>query len=214
MELPTYIHIVAAGIALIAGTIALMLSKGSDSHKRAGHVFTITMVIMVIPAGFMSYALGKYFDVLSSVFTCYMVLTGLLSFRPNADSQLKAFMGLAALCIVGYLTVEISTQLTGARATDAPVGAGYVFVTVLLLSVWGDLRLLSQPSPRRSLLIRHLWRMNVGFFMATFNLFGVRPHLFPEWMQSSGILVLLAIAPILVMIYWRIRLRLGELVAS
>jgi len=207
MEIPTLIHVGSAGAALIAGSVAVYARKGSSVHIRAGYVFVATMIIMAIPAGLVSYQTGKSFDVLSSLLTCYFVLSGLLAFRSNVKRASIALMCVAGACVAGYLTVEFVTLTAGIRKTDAPIGAGYVFATILALAVWGDIRQLRHSLTQKQTIIRHLWRMSFGLFMATVNFFGVRPHLFPDWMQSSGILVLLAIAPILVMIYWRIKLK-------
>ncbi|MGI9325516.1 MAG: hypothetical protein ACR2PZ_09880 [Pseudomonadales bacterium] len=207
MESSTYIHVGAATLALVAGAVALCARKGAKAHKQSGYVFVASMIVMAIPAGLVSYTTGKPFDVLSSILTCYMVLTGLLAFRMSAKRASIALMSLAGLCISGYVAVEIGTIVTDVRDTDAPVGAGYVFATILGLALWGDFRGLSQSLSPQQVRIRHLWRMSFGLFMATGNLFGVRPHLFPDWMQDSGVLVLLAIAPLLVMVYWRFRLR-------
>jgi len=209
LEISTLVHVGAAGIGLIAGGIAVSIRKGSGAHKRLGYVFVATMIIMAIPAGLVSYQAGRPFDVLSSLLTCYFVLSGMLAFRPNQKKATTALMCLGVLCVTGYLAVEIGSKLFDVRGTDAPIGAGYVFATILALAVRGDVKQLTQPLSGRQATVRHLWRMCFGLFMATANLFGVRPHLFPEWMQSSGLLVLLAIAPLLVMAYWRVRLRVA-----
>ena len=207
------VHIAGGLVGILAGTAAASFKKGTALHKYAGYLFILAMTVMAVPAGWISYLDGKPFDVLSSVFTLYMILTGLLTFRASTGFASVALMSLATLCIAGYLWLELATQVTGHRATDAPVGAGYVFATILVLALWGDVtnrrRVLSkQKLTNQKLLVRHLWRMNTGFFMATFNLFGVRPHLFPEWMQSSGLLTLLALSPLLLMAYWAWRVRI------
>ena len=208
---PVFVHIAGGLVGILAGTAAASFKKGTARHKHWGYLFILAMTVMAVPAGWVSYLDGKPFDVLSSVFTLYMILTGLLAFR--ASTGFAALMCLATLCIAGYLWLELATQITGHRATDAPVGAGYVFATILVLALWGDVtnrrRVLSkQKLTKQKRLVRHLWRMNTGFFMATFNLFGVRPHLFPEWMQSSGLLTLLALSPLLLMAYWAWRVRI------
>ena len=210
---PVLVHIAGGLVAILAGTAAAGFKKGTTRHKYAGYLFILAMTIMAVPAGWISYLDSKPFDVLSSVLTIYMIITGLLAFRASTGCASLALMCLAMLCIAGYLWLELATQITGNRATDAPLGAGYVFATILVLALWGDLttrrRLLSkQKLSRQKLVVRHLWRMNTGFFMATFNLFGVRPHLFPEWMQSSGLLMLLAFAPLLLMAFWTWRVKM------
>ena len=146
------VHIAGGLVGILAGTAAASFKKGTARHKRWGYLFILAMTVMAVPAGWISYLDGKPFDVLSSVFTLYMILTGLLAFR--ASTGFAALGCLATLCIAGYLWLELATQITGHRATDAPVGAGYVFATILVLALWGDLatrrRVFSkQELPRR-----------------------------------------------------------------
>ncbi|MEM7077567.1 MAG: hypothetical protein AAF513_02960 [Pseudomonadota bacterium] len=202
----TIIHIAGGILALLMGAVALTLRKGGARHRQTGLWYTAAMVVMALPGGILSYVLGKPFDVLSSLVALYMALTGWLAFAPPVKPTIYAMQGGAMLCLCGYLAVEVYGQQTGVRSTDAPPGAGYVFAGILALALLGDTRL-HRPCTRRQITRRHLWRMNFGLFMACASFFGARPHLFPEWMQTYGILLLLSVAPLGVMAYWQVRLR-------
>ena len=206
MNALTMIHIAGGTIALLAGALALIYRKGGASHRNAGIAFAASMLVMAVPATGMSLAIGKPFDSLSGVLTIYFVLTGVFTYRFEAYRP-GLLMGLGAFCMLGYLGVEIYGSLTGVRETDAPPGAGYVFATLLALALIGDARRLRQAYPYRRAKVRHVWRMSVAFLMATVNIFGVRPHLFPTWLQESGLLILLAFGPLLVMAWWMFVLR-------
>ncbi len=210
MDVPLTIHVSAGAIGLIAGAAALVLGKGSAGHKQAGYIFVTAMIVMAIPGGIISYTGGKTFDALSSLLTCYMVLTGWIAFKPTTKPVLVGLMCMAGVCFAGYLSLELYALIANVRATDAPAGAGYIFATVLALALLGDYKRLRRPYPHRQAKIRHLWRMNFGLLVATVSFFGARPHLFPSWAQASGLLLLLAFAPILVMAYWRFRLMGSE----
>ena len=207
MDLALFAHISGGAIGLLSGVSALSIGKGAGLHKRAGSTFVISMLVMAVSGGVLAYEAGKPFDVLSSWLTSYMVLTGWISFRAAAKRSLKALMWVGGGCMVGYLSVELYAVATAIRATDAPTGAGYVFAAVLGLALIGDYKLLNRSYQSRQKKIRHLWRMNFGLLIATVSFFGARPHLFPQWMQESGVLLLLALAPVMVMVYWQIRLR-------
>ena len=206
-DVALYVHIAAAGIALLAGFAALVAKKGSLVHKKAGRIFVFTMIIMAVPAAGLAHEAGKPFDALAGLVAIYMVLTSMLTFRSISRNASIAITLLAIACFAGYLAVELGALVTGIRAPDAPPGAGYIFASVLGLAVWGDFRRLRKTLPRRQSVIRHLWRMNFALLLATVSFFGARPHLFPEWMQSSGALILLSFAPLLVMAYWRVKFR-------
>ena len=59
-------------------------------------------------------------------------------------------------------------------------------------------------------LARHLWRMCFALFIASASVFLARQQLFPVFMRKTGMLILVSVAPLLVMIYWLIRLRLSD----
>ena len=207
MDALTAIHIAGGAVGLGLGAVAIAAKKGSLLHKKAGWIFTAGMVVMAIPGGWLAYDVGKPFDVMSSLVALYMVLTGWRTFVQTPQREATAAIAVASLCIAGYLAVELYAIFFNVRATDAPPGAGYVFATILVLSLLGDFRFKQGAYQRRKLVVRHLWRMNFGLFMATASFFGARPHLFPDWMQSYGILALLTFIPLIVMAYWRFKFR-------
>ena len=207
MDSMTVIHVTGGGIALISGALAILLKKGSDAHKRAGYVFVGSMIVMAIPGGILSYMAAKPFDALSSLLSIYMVVTGWITFHEAPKLTSRALACLAGICIAGYLFVELYALYSGVRTTNAPTGVGFVFATILSLALLGDYRYLAGKYVRKQTLFRHLWRMNFGLLMATASFFGARPHLFPQFIQSSGLLILLTFVPIFVIVFWRIKLR-------
>jgi len=42
----TYIHIGAGTLSLFAGTIAMVVKKGSKLHRKAGNIFVVAMLLM------------------------------------------------------------------------------------------------------------------------------------------------------------------------
>ena len=214
MEALTLAHITGGAIGLAMGAAALLLRKGSMMHKRCGTVFCLGMVLMASTGGILAYWVEKPFDVLSSLMTIYFVTTAWATFRELPASLATALSGYGAVCLLGYLSVEIYALQTGMRATDAPAGAGYVFATIIGLAIFGDVKTHQGSYDRRRLSVRHMWRMNFALLVATASFFGARPHLFPEWMQTYGILLGLTLAPLIFMAYWRLRLRVSRAPAS
>lgn len=207
MDLSLIAHVSGGAIGLLAGGMALSVKKGGELHKLAGYTFVAAMTVMAATGGVVSYAAEKPFDVLSSWLTGYMILTAWLAFSAPAKSITIGLMCLGGGCLVGYLAVETYAVVTGVRATDAPVGAGFVFASIMGLALIGDYKSLIEPYARKMQVARHLWRMNFGLLIATASFFGARPQLFPIWMQESGILLILSFAPLTVIAYWKIRLR-------
>jgi hypothetical protein len=83
----------------------------------------------------------------------------------------------------------------------------YVFLgSVALLSVARDIRMLARGSVsgiRR--IARHLWRMCFALFIAASSIFLARQQIFPALLRKTGILFLLSILPLILMIFWLVR---------
>ena len=54
---------------------------------------------------------------------------------------------------------------------------------------------------------RHLWRMCFAFFIAAGSIFLARQHLFPTILRKTGTLYLLTFMPLILMVFWLIRIR-------
>jgi len=54
---------------------------------------------------------------------------------------------------------------------------------------------------------RHLWRICFAFFIASASIFMARAHLFPAIMRRTGTLYLLSFFPLIMMMFWLIRIR-------
>src|SRR5262249_38453034 len=83
--------------------------------------------------------------------------------------------------------------------------------SVVLLAVIGDIRMLMRGGIAGTQRIaRHLWRMCFGWFVASGSIFLARPHLFPVWMRKSGALYFLTVLPLLLLVFWMVRVRAGS----
>ena len=99
----------------------------------------------------------------------------------------------------------------GGLKYDYPPGPYFFMGSVALMAGVGDLRMIVRQgiagAPR---LARHLWRMCFALFIASGSVFLARQRLFPVFMHKTGMLIFLSVAPLLVMIYWLIRMRLSH----
>jgi len=59
-------------------------------------------------------------------------------------------------------------------------------------------------------IVRHLWRMCFGLFIASASVFIARPHLFPAILRRTNVLLLLGVLPLLFMVFWFLRVRFGN----
>src|SRR6202047_3091538 len=78
----------------------------------------------------------------------------------------------------------------------------------LLLAAAGDIRMLVRGAVfgvKR--IVRHLWRMCFGFFIATGSFFLGQQQVFPAWLRGSSVLFIPALLPLVLLIFWLFRVR-------
>ena len=91
-----------------------------------------------------------------------------------------------------------------------PVQALYLATAVAALAAALDLNMILRGGLSGAARVaRHLWRMCVALFIATGSFFLGQQQVFPAALRGSPILLLLALAPLAVMIFWLLRVRLG-----
>jgi hypothetical protein len=81
--------------------------------------------------------------------------------------------------------------------------------TVMLLAAAGDVRMLVRGGVFGvQRITRHLWRMCFGLFIATGSFFlGQGSKVFPAFVLKSNVLFIPAILPLILLIFWLIRIR-------
>jgi len=80
--------------------------------------------------------------------------------------------------------------------------------SVALLSAAGDVRMLVRGGVFGAhRIVRHLWRMCFGLFIATGSFFIGQPQVFPAFIRKTNLLLVLGILPLILMIFWLIRVR-------
>lgn len=210
------IHFGAGLLALSSGVVAIAVAKGGPSHRRAGMLFVIGMIILgVFAAGIAMYE-RNYGSAFGGTFTAYLVFTAFTTIRPLAGRHAQTIN--VALMLVGsglallQLTFGAMVLNDPTRAPDGvPVPMILFMGTVTLLAVVGDWRLLRAGSitgTRR--LARHLWRMCFGLFIASGSFFLGQMRFLPEPLRILPLLLALAISPLIVLIYWMWRVRLRK----
>lgn len=209
------IHIVFSSLALVAGVGALGLRKGGLGHRNSGKIFVVAMVIMGGTSAWLAAVHGVWLDMMSGLLVCYLVTSSWLTMRPRSRHLAIGVMLLGVGLVLGYLVVGWVALQSGERRPGVPPGVGLFFATIVTLAVVQDCRLLmGRALTIRQRLARHLWRMCFALFMATVSFFISRAHLFPEAMQTSGVLVLLGVSPMLGMVFWFLWIRRETVIAK
>jgi hypothetical protein len=154
-------------------------------------------------------------NILAGTLTFYLTATAWMVVRRK--NRATGIFNWAALLVA--LVVAVAEITIGVQAHYSPTGMKYgyppapflIFGSIALLAAVGDIRMLVRGGisgiPR---LARHLWRMCFAWFIASASIFLARPHLFPKIFRTSGLLLLLTVLPLILMIFWLIRIRFAK----
>ena len=208
------VHFTAGLASIVAGTIALSVTKGSRLHKKSGLVFTWTMIALGLTAA----VIGTYEKIPSQVFAgllaTYLVFTAMTTVKPLAGIGKRFNVALMVLAfayavasLYGGVTewLDPTVEVVGRPRVVPPLVVG----TVILLAAIGDLRAIRAGGLQGSRrLARHLWRMCFGLFIATGSFFLGQMKFIPEPVRIVPLLLALAFVPILLLFYWMWRVRI------
>jgi uncharacterized membrane protein len=77
------VHIVAGGLAIVLGALALFASKGATLHRRSGLLFVYAMLTMGISGSVLALRQSlTNANVLGGFMSAYFVITALTTVRP------------------------------------------------------------------------------------------------------------------------------------
>src|SRR5688572_8924374 len=110
MKATYLIHILAGGLGLGAGYIAMWSAKGAALHRRSGMVFVYTMLVMCIAGLLMTVVRGIAVSINApaAMITSYLIITSLLTVKPFAgggrwlDPLLMAIALAVGLTCLGF----------------------------------------------------------------------------------------------------------------
>ena len=216
MRLPILVlHICGGLVGLLSGAAATAFRKGSRLHGIAGQVFVVSMLTMATAGVTLAAMKSQPGNILGGALTVYLVATAWMTARRVTPGT--SFFDWGALSIgwaVAVATVTLGTVAalsTTGMVYDYPPGPYFFLGTVAVLATGGDVRMLRRNGISGTKRIaRHLWRMCFALFIASSSLFLARQQLFPELMRKTGTLVLLSFLPLILMIFWLIRIRLNN----
>ena len=218
-------HICAGTLGLLSGTAALSFRKGSPRHVLAGKVFVASMLTMAAGAVYLAVVKHQPNNIGGGIFTFYLILTAWLTAR-RRDMETSR-LDWAVLLIP--LALGILAWISGVKALRShedlpggvPVGMHLFMASVMLLAGTGDARILLRGGVvGTQRVVRHLWRMCFGLFIAAGSFFlgplnrplrllsalGLGQHL-PVALFSTNVYLILTILPLALLIFWLVRVR-------
>ncbi|HWA91485.1 MAG TPA: hypothetical protein VG889_15720 [Rhizomicrobium sp.] len=204
-------HIGGGAVGLVSGTVAVIARKGGTAHRWSGTVFFGAMLAMSGVGAAVAPFLRDRVSTVAGVMTFYLVLTAWLTVKRDRPGWPET-LGLAiALFVLAMGTIFVMmAQSDPHRTVDgAPPQAFYVFLTVGGIAALSDLRMIAagglKGTPR---IARHLWRMCTALFVASGSFFLGQQKFLPQALHGSPLLFIPALAPLAVMAFWLIRIRI------
>lgn len=209
------LHIIAGTLGMLSGFVAVFLRKGSRRHGVAGSVFVIAMLCLSASGVYLAIMKSQPGNMLGGTLTFYLVATAWMTAR-RRDGAPGIFDCGALLVVLGLTAVELTL---GSEAAISPTGLKYDYPpgpyfflgSVALLATVGDVRMLVRRGiSGTQRLARHLWRMCFALFIAAASIFLARQQIFPAFLRKTGALFLLSFLPLLLMIFWLLRVRFAN----
>jgi uncharacterized membrane protein len=210
------LHVSAGILGVLTGAVALFFLKGSRGHRLSGLFFVAAMLCMAGCGAILAVMKSQPTNVCAGVLTFYMILTAWFTARrtEQAKTGIYDWVGLLIGLAVGISITTMGIRVvTGASPPidNAPTPAFFIMGGIALLSSAGDLRMIVRGSMAgKQRLIRHLWRMCFGLFIATGSFFLGQQQVFPAFLRGSTLLVVLGFLPLPVLFYWLLRVRLSK----
>ena len=207
------LHISAGILGMMSGTAAISFRKGSPRHALAGRVFVTSMLTMAAAAVYLAIVKHQPNNLGGGILTCYLILTAWLTARRRDGETSKydwsALLIPLAIGVLGWSNgVHAFFSETGSKY-GVPAGMHLFMGTVCLLAAAGDVRMLLRGGVfGTQRVVRHLWRMCFGLFIATGSFFlGQAVKVFPFLANQIDLLIIAAVLPLLLLIFWLLRVR-------
>ncbi len=204
------VHIAGGILGILSGTAAMSFRKGSPRHALAGKVFVAAMLTMTTAAVYLAVMKQQTPNILAGTLTFYLVTTAWLTAR-RGDGETSKLDWIALLIPLVSGTwvwaIGLEKLFSNTPPKDGvPIGMNFFIGSVMLLAAAGDIRMLARGGVSGTKrLVRHLWRMCFGLFIATGSFFLGQQQVFPAFLRGSVLLIILGILPLILLFFWLFR---------
>lgn len=210
------VHIAAGTIAILSGLLSFFPKKGSSGHMFFGLIFFYCMLVMAgiasILAAFYS---GEPINFIIGLFTSYLVFTARNTIRNRSGKVLlieKITSAIAFVLFSGFVYLLYNAIQSGKEIIDGVyIQAFYVFTVLSFLAFILDVKVIFTKGIKgKQRIVRHLWRMSLALFIATTSVVYGQPQVFPEIINSSGLLDVVVLLIVVSLIFWILKVYLGR----
>lgn len=206
------LHVMTGTLSVLAGSTALFSAKGSQTHRAAGNLFFVSMILMTLAGSYIAYLLPQMLTMLAGLFTCYLVLTSWLTVirKPQNTRHVLDIVALLSGLLIGfsclYFGVEAMNSEDGLK--DGFTAQPYFFFAglALIAAALDSLMIIRGDLSGKHRIARHLWRMCFALYIAVGSLFtGPGMQIFPDSLIGSWMLFIPESFIAFMMLYWLIR---------
>jgi len=203
------IHLPAGTVAVLAAFAAFYYPKGSSKHKKAGQVFTIAMLIMLISGGIAGALKGSVEDMFLAALVSYTVITAWLTVRRHQPViGMLEYLALVYIVIFGLAALAINPEWDKVREPGV-----FTFDAIMaLIFAVGDIRIILLKGMKRTYqLARHIWRISFSLVWAALA-FGdkIIKMLDSTIDQMPYVVAVPALLVLCIMFYWLFRVYKGS----
>jgi hypothetical protein len=212
---PLLLHITAGTMGMLSGFVAVFLLKGSRRHGLAGNVFVISMLLLSATGVYLAIMKHQPGNILGGTLTFYLVTTAWMTAR-RRDGEPGIFDWGALLVVLAVGTCQLTFGFEAAHSQTGlrfgyPPWPYFFMGSVAGLATAGDIRMLVRRGiSGNQRIARHLWRMCFALFIAAASIFLARQEIFPALLRKTGVLLLLSFLPLILMIFWLVRVRFAN----
>jgi len=212
MRMTLAVHIIAGGLGLLTGYVALYTAKGATTHRKAGIFFVYAMLLTSVLGIVLAGAKDKAFaiNVALALLTSCLVITSLTTVRsPAAGARWLNPSAMLVSLAVGLSTLVFGFEAlaNGGQRKGISAFPFFLLAVVGLLAGVGDLRMMwSGPLQGARRLARHLWRMCFALFFASLAVFPRVGRMLPRSARIP-LLVIPVLTVLGTMLYWLWRVR-------
>jgi hypothetical protein len=206
------LHIGSGSAGILSGYTAVFARKGGNLHRISGTVFFASMLAMGTMGLALSIWIRQFGNIAGGALATYLVLTAWLTVKRKAETVGREeiallFVACAAAVLLLYWGVLAATS---AKGTFQGYGAALYFVFGSFAALFAALDLsviLRGGVTGTARIARHLWRMCFALFFAAASFFLGQQKVMPAFMQGSPLLFIPAFAPLVLMLFWLVRVR-------
>jgi hypothetical protein len=202
-------HIAGGAIGMITGVFALAARKGQKVHRAAGSVFFLAMFVAYAIGGGVAPFLesGQRPNFVAGIMALYLLISGAMAARrrdlkAGAPEVIGLIVALA-ITAAGVIFMRMGQESPSGTVDGSPPQAFLLFTIAGAFAAAGELHVLIRKQVSNvSRIARHLWRMCFSLFIASGSFFLGQMQVFPEALQDSVLLYVLALAPLPIMLFW------------